>query len=156
MKWYLELWLVWLSGLSASLRTKGSLVSSQLGRMLGLWARYPHQVRGTREATTHWCFPPFLSPLPLSLNINITFKKGNDILNIFHSCNRKVVTYYVYTLVSTNLITSSMLLKYNILKFFQRLLCHVILRLCQLHNFYSVGSIPKAMEFGKLTHSFGP
>ena len=49
-----ESWLVWLSRLSASLRTKG------------LPVRFP--VRAW-EAATHWCFFPSLSPsLPLSKN----------------------------------------------------------------------------------------
>ena len=53
----IQLWPVWLSGLSAGLRTKG------------LQARSP--VGGVQEATTHWCFFPSLSPsLPLSLKIN--------------------------------------------------------------------------------------
>ena len=34
-------WLVWLSGLSAGLQTKGLLVQFQSGHMPGLWARSP-------------------------------------------------------------------------------------------------------------------
>ena len=46
-----EPWLVWLSGLSTGLRTKGSLVDSQSGHMPGLQARSP--VGDAQEATTH-------------------------------------------------------------------------------------------------------
>ena len=42
--------------------------------MPGLQARSP--VEGAREATTHWCFSPFVSPsFPFSLEINKIFKK---------------------------------------------------------------------------------
>ena len=62
-------WLVWLSGLSASLPTKGSLVWSQWGHKLGLQTRSP--VGGAWEATTCWCSSPCLSlSLPLSKSIN--------------------------------------------------------------------------------------
>ena len=44
-------WLVWLSGLSAGLQTKGSLVDSQSGHMPGWQAGSP--VGGAREATIH-------------------------------------------------------------------------------------------------------
>ena len=50
-------------------KPKGCWLYSQSGHMAGLWARSP--VGGAREATTHWCFSPSLSPsLPLSLKIN--------------------------------------------------------------------------------------
>ena len=38
---------------------KGHQFDSQSGHMPGLWARSP--VRGSWEATTHWCFPLFPS-----------------------------------------------------------------------------------------------
>ena len=44
-------WLVWLSGLSAGLHSKGRQFNSQLGHMPGIWAR--SLVGGTPEATTH-------------------------------------------------------------------------------------------------------
>ena len=68
-------WLVWLSGSSAGCEPKGRQFNSQSGHMPGLLARSP--VGGTREATTHWCFSPSLSPsLPLfKNNNNKIFKK---------------------------------------------------------------------------------
>ena len=52
-------WLVWLSGLSASLRTKGSLV------------QFPVRAHAwVAEATTHWCFSPSPSPPFSSLKIS--------------------------------------------------------------------------------------
>ena len=56
---------------------------SQSGHMPGLQARSPWG--GTREATTHWCFSPCVSPsFPLSLKINKwnPFKKCLQFLNI--------------------------------------------------------------------------
>ena len=48
---------------------KGSWFDSQSGHMPGLQARSP--VRGTREASTHWCFSPSLAPsLLLCLKIS--------------------------------------------------------------------------------------
>ena len=45
---------------------KGRWFNSQSGHMPGLWTR--SQVGDVWEATTHWCFSPFLSPsFPLSL-----------------------------------------------------------------------------------------
>ena len=44
-------WLVWLSGLSTGLRSKGLPVDSQSGHIPGLWVRSP--VGGMPEATTH-------------------------------------------------------------------------------------------------------
>ena len=62
-------WLVWPSGLSTGLWTKGLLVQFPSGYMPGLWARSP--IGGAQEATTHRCFSPFLSPsLPLYLKTN--------------------------------------------------------------------------------------
>ena len=59
-------WLVWLSGLSATLRTKRLLVRFPVRAHAWVAGQVP--VGGAREATTHWCFSPFLSPsLPLSL-----------------------------------------------------------------------------------------
>ena len=67
-------WLVWLSGLSAGLWTKGLMVQFPSGHMPGFRARFP--VRGAWEATTHWCFSPSLSvSLPLSLKMNKSLKK---------------------------------------------------------------------------------
>ena len=69
LKKYIQPWLVWLSGLSTNLRTKGHWFDSQSGPMPGLQTRSP--VGGTWEATTHWCFSPTLSLfLPLFLKIN--------------------------------------------------------------------------------------
>ena len=73
-KMYSRPWLVWLNGLSAGLQTKGSLVQFPIGHIPPLQARSP--VGGTREATTHWCFFPSLSPsFPLCLKINKCFFK---------------------------------------------------------------------------------
>ena len=52
---------MWLSGLSAILRTGRLQVWFQSGQMPGLRTRSP--VGGAWETTTHWCFSPFLSPL---------------------------------------------------------------------------------------------
>ena len=50
-------------------KPKGCHFNSQSGHMPGLWVRSP--VWGSQEATTYWCFSPFLSPsLPLFLKIN--------------------------------------------------------------------------------------
>ena len=58
-------WLVWVSGLSMSLQTKGSPVWFPVRHMPGLWARSP--TRGTWKAHTHWYFSPSFSPsFPLS------------------------------------------------------------------------------------------
>ena len=43
-------WLVWLSGLSTGLRTKGLLVRFPVRHMSGLWARSP--AGGVQAATT--------------------------------------------------------------------------------------------------------
>ena len=47
-------------------KAKGCQFCSQSGHMPGLKARSP--VRGVWRATTHWCFPPSLSPFLLSDN----------------------------------------------------------------------------------------
>ena len=57
-----EHWLIRLSGLRADLWTKGSPVQFQSRHMPELQVRSP--VGGTWEATTHWCFSPFLLPFP--------------------------------------------------------------------------------------------
>ena len=44
-------WMLWLSGLSTGLRTKGHWFNSQSGHVPGLRARSP--VGDTQEATTH-------------------------------------------------------------------------------------------------------
>ena len=67
-----EPWLVWLSGLSAGLRTKASPVHSQSGHVPVLLARPPV---GVREWQPHidvsFSPSPSLSPsLPLSVKIN--------------------------------------------------------------------------------------
>ena len=51
-------------------KAKGHWFNSQAGHRLGLWARSP--VGGTQEATTHWCFSPFLPSFPC-LKINKSF-----------------------------------------------------------------------------------
>ena len=62
-------WLVWLSGLSAGLQTKGSLVPFPVRAHAWVGGQV---CRGSVwGATTHWCFSPSLSPsLPLSLKKN--------------------------------------------------------------------------------------
>ena len=71
-------WLVWLSGLSTGYEPKGHQFNSQSGHMPGLQARSP--VGAMWDVTTHWCFSPSLSPsLPLSLKINKTFKKVENL-----------------------------------------------------------------------------
>ena len=68
-------WLVWLSGLSTGLQTKGSPFRFPVRAHPSCRPRSP--VRGTQEATTLWCFSPSLSPfLSLCLKINkIFFRK---------------------------------------------------------------------------------
>ena len=51
LKELIETGLVWFSGLSSSLQTKGSPVQSPNGHMPGLLARFP--VGGMQQATTH-------------------------------------------------------------------------------------------------------
>ena len=51
LKELIETRLVWFSGLSSSLQTKGSPVQSPNGHMPGLLARFP--VGGMQQATTH-------------------------------------------------------------------------------------------------------
>ena len=62
-----EPWLVWLSGLSMGCKSKGRQFYLQSGHMPGFQGSSP--VGGAREATTHRCFSPSLSPSP-SLEIN--------------------------------------------------------------------------------------
>ena len=58
-------------------KSKGCRFESHSGHMPGLRARNPVGVAW--QATTHWCFSPFLCPfLPLTLKINKIFFK-NDI-----------------------------------------------------------------------------
>ena len=67
-KIFLSPWLVWLSGLSACLRTKGSLVRFPVRAHAWVAGQIPSggHVRGN-----HWCFSPSLSPsLSHSLKIN--------------------------------------------------------------------------------------
>ena len=62
-------WLVWLSGLSARLRTKGLPVPFPVRTHAWVAARSP--AGGVWDATTHWCFSPCLPPcFPLSLKTN--------------------------------------------------------------------------------------
>ena len=59
-----EPWLMWLSGLSASLRTKGLPVLFPVRAHAWVAGQVP--IGGAGEATTHCCFSPsfsFLSPL---------------------------------------------------------------------------------------------
>ena len=71
-------WLVWLSGLSASMQIKGLPVQFPVRANTWVVARSPEG--GIRKATTHWCFSPSLSPsFPLSENkINKIFKKKKE------------------------------------------------------------------------------
>ena len=59
----LEPRLVWLSGLSASLWTKGSPVQFPVTAHAWVAGQVP-VVGGMWEATTHWCFFPSLPPFP--------------------------------------------------------------------------------------------
>ena len=69
-----EPWLVWLSGLSASLQTEGSSVQFPVRHMSGLWARIPS--RGCSRGNYTLMFPSFSLPSPLSKNkIKSFFKK---------------------------------------------------------------------------------
>ena len=65
---------------------KGYWFDSQSGHMPGLQARFPTQ--GMREATTHWCFPPSLSPSPpLSLKIGGRGRRNTRKANlVFKTC----------------------------------------------------------------------
>ena len=73
-------WLVWLSGLSASLQTKGSPVRFPIKAHAWVSGQFP--VGGMQEVTTYRCFSPTQSPsLPLSLKINrwkIKHKNKNE------------------------------------------------------------------------------
>ena len=83
--------------LSAGLWTKGSLVDSQSGHTPGLRARSP--VGNVQEATTHWCFSPFLSPsFPCSLKIiNKIFKKAKTSLHRNYIPNwTRVFSFFSY------------------------------------------------------------
>ena len=62
----LKLWLVWLSGVSASLWARGSLVRFPVGAHgCGAWSHW--RVHRGVGAATHWCFcPSFFLPSPLS------------------------------------------------------------------------------------------
>ena len=75
-------WLVWLSGLSAWLRTKGLPVPLPVRAHAWVAARSP--AGGVWEATTHWCFSPCLPPcFPLCLKtnkLNLKKKKKEETL----------------------------------------------------------------------------
>ena len=73
------------------------------GHLPALWARSP--VGGVQEATTHWCFSPFLSPsLPLSLKINKIFKiYKNKVVRMYKAlkmvpgiCGKELVNDFIY------------------------------------------------------------
>ena len=69
-------WLVWLSGLSTGLQTKGSLVWFPAGAHAWV-TRAWSPVEGAWEPSTHWCSSPSLSStLPLCLKINKILEKG--------------------------------------------------------------------------------
>ena len=73
---------MWLSGLSASLWTKGSQVWFPVGAHAWVVGHVGPPVGGMREATTHWCFSPSLSPtLPHSLKINKYIFLNADLLS---------------------------------------------------------------------------
>ena len=57
----LQLWLVWLSWLSASLQTKGHWFNSRSGHMPGLRAR---SLAGDMQEATNRCYSPSLPPFP--------------------------------------------------------------------------------------------
>ena len=83
-----EPWLVWLSGLSTSLRIKGLPV--------------PFPVRAhawdAGEATTYWCFSPSLSPsLPLCLKVN-------KILKYMYVYIYRYIYIYIYTYLWKNIL----------------------------------------------------
>ena len=67
-------WLLWLSGFSAGLRTKGSLVGFLVGAHAWVAGQFPGgwHMRGHH---TLMSLPVFLLPLTLSLKINKIFKK---------------------------------------------------------------------------------
>ena len=83
-------WLVWLSGLSAGLRTERlRWFDSQSGHVPGLPARSP--VGGVWEATNR-CFSPSLSPfLPLSLKNK--FKKSLKKCQLQHNVSFRNIIY---------------------------------------------------------------
>ena len=59
--------LLWLSGLFAGLRSKGSLILFPFGAHTWVSGQVPRG--GAREATTHWCFSlSFNFPSPLKIN----------------------------------------------------------------------------------------
>ena len=55
-------WLVWLSGLSTSLWTTGSMFWFPV--RAHAWVAGQDPSRGAWEATTYWCFSPSLPPFP--------------------------------------------------------------------------------------------
>ena len=65
--------LVWLSGLSASMQTKGSPVLFPVRAHACVVGQAP--VGGTQKATTHWFFSPASPSLSLSLKIKSLKKK---------------------------------------------------------------------------------
>ena len=68
-------WLVWLSGLSASLRIKGSLV--QFPSRAHAWVASQVPSRGCMRGNHTWCFSPSLSPSP-PFCLKIHRQKEND------------------------------------------------------------------------------
>ena len=108
--------LVWLSGLSASLWTKGSLVRFPVGYMPGLLAS--SSVKGEQEATTYWCFSPFLSPsFPLSLKINKILRKKHlknnirecQIFKMFKITLLPFIPYHPHCFLTTNVLKPRLL-----------------------------------------------
>ena len=74
---------------------KGHQFHSQSRHRPGLQARSP--VGGAWEATTHWCFSPFLSPsLPLCWKINKYNLKKRYYMHIFYSKSFLVPLSYMW------------------------------------------------------------
>ena len=68
LKDLVEPWLVWLSGLSAGLQTKGRWFDSLSGHMPGLQARFPSAGRARGNHTLMFLSLSFSLPSPLSKN----------------------------------------------------------------------------------------
>ena len=73
---------MWLSGLSAGLRIKGSLVWFPVRAHAWVVGQVPSAGWGAQEATTHWCFSPSLSSsITLCLKINKIFERKKYFLS---------------------------------------------------------------------------
>ena len=91
---------MWLSGLSASLWNKGSLVRFPVREHAWVVGQVPSW--GAREATIHWCFAPSLPP-NLSLKINkISLKKKKEYKKCFSSLINEKSTKLLQTLLTSN------------------------------------------------------